>query len=413
MIDTVLLNGLWQGALIVAVTTLVVTCVPRRDAATRSALWSCALFALAVVPIVSLWRPQFGDAGLPVALQVTAAPAVVTAKAASAIGTWFVALWLVGVLAGLIRLALSFIRIQRIVRSATPAPQLGPHVVVADDLAFPIAAGMRRPSIVVPAHLATTLERGDLDAIVQHEAAHIARRDVAGNLIQRLIEAMLFFNPWVYVIGRQLVQEREAACDDWVVRATHDPDGYASCLARLAATPRNARVPLLSPSAIGSRRMLVGRIERLLSSRAPQLKVNAAVIGAGVAAFAALAAVLIASNMRGPLHQNTVAAGPATGSSAKSGSRTTSCALADSPALVTYAVPPNLSAPPTHRLQTLVLVTINPYGNVVNAKVTRPSGDPVFDRETTAAAETSRYSPQIVACKAVTGTYLFRAEANP
>jgi TonB family protein len=412
MIDTALLNGLWQGALIVALTMLVITFVPRRDATTRYALWFCALFALAIVPVISLWHPQFADVGVPAPLQVTAEPAVVTAKAANAFGTWLAALWLVGVVAGLVRLALSFLRIRRIVRSATPAPQLGQRVVLSDDLSFPIAAGMNSPSIVVPAGLATSLERSDLDAIVRHEAAHIARHDVAGNMIQRLIEAALFFNPWVYVIGRQLVQERESACDDWVVHATRDPDRYASCLARLAQAPRAARVPLLTPSAIGSRRMLVGRIERLLAGRAPQLKVNTLVIGAVVVAFAVLAAVLVISNARPPFHQNAIAT-TTTGSTATSKARANSCGLADSPATVINAVPPTFTGPATRRLDTLVAVTINPYGNVIASKITKPSGDAAFDQAVVAAALTSRYQPQIIACKPTTGQYIFRAEANP
>lgn len=295
MIDTVLLNGLWQGALIVGVAMLVVTFVPKRDAATRYTIWFLALLALAIVPVLSLWHPQ--SAALPGPVQVTAAaPVVVTAKAASVSGPWLSWLWLAGVAAGFARLGTSYARIVRIVREATPAPEIGHDVIVSEKLAFPIATGMWFPRIVIPAQLAATMERADIEAILQHERAHVARRDVAGNMIAKLIEALLFFNPWTYVIGRQLINEREAACDDSVVESMHDAERYAHCLARLAQAPRLASAPILTPSAIGSRQLLVARIERLMSAGPARTNLNRAAIVAGALAFVALGATLIVSN---------------------------------------------------------------------------------------------------------------------
>ena len=128
MIDTALLNGLWQGALIVAIAALATWKIPQGHAATRHAVWFAALVALAVVPIVSLLHPAPAIAALPAP---AAAPSLVTAKAASAGGSVATLFLACGPYLALARLGISYARITRIVRSAVPAPELGPNVVVS------------------------------------------------------------------------------------------------------------------------------------------------------------------------------------------------------------------------------------------------------------------------------------------
>ncbi len=139
--------------------------------------------------------------------------------ASSAGGFWFAAFWGAGILVCTVRIAISYLCLGRIRRSATPAPRLGERVFTSPLVPVPIAAGLWHPVVIVPNDLFDTLAPRDLEAIIAHERAHIARNDIFGNVVQRLVESLLFFNPWVYVIGRQLVKEREAACDDWAVRA--------------------------------------------------------------------------------------------------------------------------------------------------------------------------------------------------
>ncbi|MGB8627176.1 MAG: hypothetical protein WCD03_13545, partial [Candidatus Cybelea sp.] len=53
MIANVLFNGLWQGAVLVAIAWFVTRLIPRSNAATRYALWFLTLLALAIVPILT------------------------------------------------------------------------------------------------------------------------------------------------------------------------------------------------------------------------------------------------------------------------------------------------------------------------------------------------------------------------
>jgi beta-lactamase regulating signal transducer with metallopeptidase domain len=405
--NLVLLNGLWQGALVVAIAALVTLRIPQRHAATRHAVWFTALLALALLPIVSLWHPAPILAPLPPPVEHTAAEtSLVTAKAASASGSWLVPIWIAGVTFCLVRLVLSSARINRIVRNATPAPKFGIGVMISNDVAMPVAAGFFAPAIVIPADLATTLDPADLESIVQHERAHIRRGDIGANMVQRLIEAALFFNPWVYMIGRQLVRERESACDDWAVQAIGEPDRYASCLAQLAQGMQRSRPPLLTPSAIGSRRMLVGRIARLLNGKATQLKVNYFVLGVSVVAFGTLTALLQTSNGL-PSIGNDVAVAAST------------CASRDvlhrgADVKILNAAMPNISKSAYRaNVWANALVTVGPDGRPLTVKIVKSSGSASIDRATVNAAMASTYAPAMVNCKPTTGQYLFHVVTGP
>jgi TonB family protein len=395
MIPAILLNGLWQGVLIVAIAALISVAVPQRHAATRYAVWFVALLALLVLPVVTLWHPatEIATPTPPIVAKTTA----IATQATSDNSWWIIALWIAGVAFFFARLVRSHLRIGRIMKAALPVPNFGPDVMTSHDVAYPIAAGFFAPMVILPANVAKTLERSDLEAIVRHERAHIARRDILTNLAQRLIEACLFFNPWVYVIGRQLLKEREAACDDWVV-ATADADRYASCLAQLASGPQPARAPLLTPSAIGSRRMLVGRIARLLNGKAMQLKTNYLVLGASALAFALLAVVL--QTTTGQAAPTTVAATAAT-----------NC---DHDATVVNPAPPVYPKSAKGKGGAAVArVVISPSGTVVSVDVAKSSGVAALDEATVTAARASTYKPAMSNCKAVQGTYLFKAQFNP
>ncbi len=408
MMSVTLINGLWQGALVAAIATLITTLLPQRHAATRYAVWFTALVALAILPFVGLWHPAPTFAALPVPMEHTAvATSLVTAKAASASGTWLVLVWLVGVTFCLIRLGLSHARIKRIVRDAKPAPEFGGGVMISDDVAIPVAAGFFAPVVIIPTKVLAMLERRDVESIVQHERAHIARMDILGNLIQRVIEAFLFFNPWAYVIGRQLIKEREAACDDWAVQTTGEPDRYASCLAKLAQGAQHTRTPLLTPSAIGSRRMLVGRIARLLNGKATQLKVNYFVLAASVMAFTILAVLLQTSTSRASIENVTLSRNVV----ASANSCVFPHGYADVKAL--NPVPPNIPKSAYRpNLSANALVTVGPDGLPIKAKIVKSSGSAAVDRATIDAAMHSTYSPKMKACKPMTGEYLFNVDTG-
>jgi beta-lactamase regulating signal transducer with metallopeptidase domain len=390
----VLLDSLWRGGFIVAFAVGITTFVPRRQAATRYAVWFLSLLALVILPLIG--QVSFGSpsAALPISVvRSTFAVSHVTEVASSAGGFWFAILWGAGILVCTARMAISYLCLSRIKRSATPAPRVGERVFTSPLVAVPIAAGLWHPFVIVPDDLVDTLAPDDLEAIIAHEHAHITRNDILGNVIQRLVESLLFFNPWVYVIGRQLVKEREAACDDWAVRAGSNPNRFASCLATLALRSPRIQTTLLTPSAIWPERILVGRIARLLDGKAIQVKTNYVVVATAVALFALLGFVF--QSPRG----------------------LAVAANCSSPATVVRPVPPDIPASvakahPNAKVTVAVAVTTSGHAGTI--EIVKTSGNETIDDAVAHAAQHSTYSPEIRNCKAVSGgTYLFHVEVGP
>ena len=87
--------------------------------------------------------------------------------------------------------------------------------------------GLLAATLVLPAALVPTLCATDLRCTLEHELAHVRRCDVATNALARIAEALFFWNPWVYLAGRRLTVEREAACDDVAVERLGREADYA------------------------------------------------------------------------------------------------------------------------------------------------------------------------------------------
>ena len=109
-----------------------------------------------------------------------------------------------------------------------------PAVAYCQRISVPIVVGVLRPMILLPASLASSLTLEQLELVLLHELAHIRRYDPAVNLLQRLVEALLFFHPAVWWLSRRISFERENACDDQVLRWNHGRVPYADALLRVA-----------------------------------------------------------------------------------------------------------------------------------------------------------------------------------
>ncbi|HKW45028.1 MAG TPA: M56 family metallopeptidase [Candidatus Eremiobacteraceae bacterium] len=172
-----------------------------------------------------------------------------------------------------------------------------PRLLVSDAIEIPVAIGLFHPAIVVPANLVDHLTDAEFDQIGMHELAHVRRLDDWTNLLQKIAEALLFFSPAVYFIGRQLSIEREVACDDWVVSTTGGARPYANCLTRLAElAATNPASVLPSLGAVFSKKQIFTRIERLLD-RTRNSRPLVAKSAAWAAAAGLLTVLLFAAQM--------------------------------------------------------------------------------------------------------------------
>jgi beta-lactamase regulating signal transducer with metallopeptidase domain len=93
-------------------------------------------------------------------------------------------------------------------------------IVVSSEIASPMAVGFRKPAVVIPETLLNDFTEKELDHVILHELAHIARRDDWTNLFARVIGALLPIHPVAVWVVKRIELDREIACDDWVVAVT-------------------------------------------------------------------------------------------------------------------------------------------------------------------------------------------------
>ncbi|MDR3702895.1 MAG: M56 family metallopeptidase [Candidatus Sulfopaludibacter sp.] len=138
------------------------------------------------------------------------------------------------------------------------------RLLVSDRLTSPMAVGFRRPAVILPAALLDKLSADDLDHVILHELAHVARHDDWTNLAGRVTAALVGWHPAVAWVLRRIDREREIACDDWVVAATGAPRPYAASLARLFALCWTKDREILATGMAGRGSQLGDRIEMLV-----------------------------------------------------------------------------------------------------------------------------------------------------
>lgn len=85
----------------------------------------------------------------------------------------------------------------------------------------PLLLGFFRPCIVLPS---TDLALIDLDYTLLHELTHYKRRDMFYKWLVQFAICLHWFNPLVYVMGREVGRTCELACDETVIKVL-DPQG--------------------------------------------------------------------------------------------------------------------------------------------------------------------------------------------
>lgn len=271
-----LAHSLWQDALLAVAAALALRAMARASAAWRHSVAMAFLVAMVLAPAVQVLRFWQSDARIKDGLLPAMSDFFLLDSSPVAVAV--VLIWLSGVSVMLVRYAGGLRAIAAMARGPyqlLPPPwrvrvdelssALGISQAVAvrlsDDVFMPCAARLLRPLIWLPLSLLTRAPVEQLEALLAHELAHIARNDWLWNSVQRVIESLLFFHPAVWWLGRRIRQEREHACDDLAVAVCGDAVALAEALARLEGERQSS--PRLALTAHGG--SLLHRIRRLLS----------------------------------------------------------------------------------------------------------------------------------------------------
>ncbi|HYN45649.1 MAG TPA: M56 family metallopeptidase, partial [Allosphingosinicella sp.] len=150
------------------------------------------------------------------------------------------------------------------------------RLMASDEVPSPLSWGFLRPVILIDPD--TLAQAGEADAILAHEVAHIARRDWVALMLTRIAAALFWFNPIVWLLEREIVQQAEEAAD--CAAAAHvEPARYAQTLlswaqAGIRALPANSIAP--KGSALGR------RVKAILDRRTRERPSGSALTGLAV-----------------------------------------------------------------------------------------------------------------------------------
>jgi bla regulator protein blaR1 len=244
-----IVNHVWQSTVAAGIAWLVSAALKKNHARVRYAVWFAATvkflapFALltaagewlrSLVAVAAIHKPpvaaamvQFAQPFSP-AQMTDAGAAPVAAHSLSWLPFALVAIWIGGALL----VAARFVRGWRIAsaarRAATPLALAADVPVLCTSAPMePGIFGIFRPVLLLPEGILEKLSAAQLRAIVAHEMCHVRRRDNLTFAVHQVIQALFWFHPAVWWIGSRLIEERERACDEAVVRTRDSAETYA------------------------------------------------------------------------------------------------------------------------------------------------------------------------------------------
>ncbi len=142
--------------------------------------------------------------------------------------------WMMGVVLFCLRFILSVIYVEFL--SGTSAPiycqetfkafrRVCLHYKVSENITIgeskyvksPMILGFIKPIILFPIGVINQLDISETEAILAHELAHFVRKDIYINIIQNLMEVLLYYHPAIWWISANIRLERESCCDELAI----------------------------------------------------------------------------------------------------------------------------------------------------------------------------------------------------
>ncbi|MEO7142610.1 MAG: M56 and DUF3738 domain-containing protein [Bryobacteraceae bacterium] len=243
-----LANHLWQSTLAGAVAGLLALALRTNHARARYWIWLTASvkFLIPFSVLVGIgshlgWPaiPATAAAGLSTTVKQIGQPFTATAGLSSVslapvpvAANWLpavlFAVWACGFLAVTLFWWVRWRRIRAAVCAGSPLQfESDVPVLSSPVLLEPGVFGIFRPVLLLPEGIAEHLDPAQFKAILAHELCHVRRRDNLTAAIHMLVEALFWFHPLVWWLGARLVEERERACDEEVLRLGSRPEVYA------------------------------------------------------------------------------------------------------------------------------------------------------------------------------------------
>ncbi|MGE5568126.1 MAG: M56 family metallopeptidase, partial [Rhodospirillales bacterium] len=244
-----------------AVAMLAIAVTRTSSAPVKHAVWTVVVCAMLALPLLSLALPPIplrvleptppvieplpeAVSEAPVAASRATAPIPQPRRSSPVWPAVAVSVYVLGAAFLFGKLALGYFLSRRLVKRSTPvdSPPVeisGAALGESKAVSVPLTIGWRRPHILLPAGW-RAWDRAKLEAVLAHEAAHVARRDWLISLLARVNTSIFWFHPLAWWMERKLAALAEDACDEAPLRANCDRELYAQVLLEMAQAVRTA-----------------------------------------------------------------------------------------------------------------------------------------------------------------------------
>ncbi len=246
-------NHLWQSTLFAAVAGMLTLILRHDRARVRHSIWLAASLKF-LVPFSVLMALGNGMAWRTAPESVSSNLAVIVGQVSQPFPPTHIATpplnvtpaptdWLTGILCsvwacGFLGIAgawrIRWRRIKAAVRAGTPV-QVGVGTPALSSPSFlePGVFGVFGPVLLLPEGIFDRLTPAQLQAVIAHELCHIRHRDNLAAAIHMFVESLFWFHPVLWWMGKRMIDERERACDEEVLRLGNEPRVYAEGILKI------------------------------------------------------------------------------------------------------------------------------------------------------------------------------------
>jgi len=152
------------------------------------------------------------------------------------------------------------------------------------SLSVPLIIGLFRPKILLPEQLLQALSEEQLEHIFLHELAHMRRGDLWTSLVITCLQALHWFNPFIWWAFRRMRADGEMACDALVLASLgqHRKITYGKTLISLLEAVRYRPTVPLAVALVDDRSIIQRRIQMIAKYSPPSRWWAAAVLAIGI-----------------------------------------------------------------------------------------------------------------------------------
>lgn len=165
-----------------------------------------------------------------------------------------ISLWVSGALIFFSGGVLSYIRFMRLIKKNSEYAQCGiPEKIKTEEgikkrilvkktnmLSAPLLTGIFRNVLLLPD---CDMNESELELILKHELTHLKRHDLWYKWFAFLVNSIHWFNPFVYLIVKQINEECEISCDATVTKNMDDKrkNEYMNVIVKLASAKKGGK----------------------------------------------------------------------------------------------------------------------------------------------------------------------------